>query len=58
MKLPSEGIWLMPREFAALFKLTEQSLANARARERKTGRRSPHAPIWRKFGRSVRYWIP
>jgi len=57
MKFEYEGIWVTPREFARMFGLTEQGLANARSRERKTGRRLPGAPVWRKFGRSVRYFV-
>jgi len=57
MKWDSEGIWLTPKQFARMFGLSEQTLANARSRERKTGRRTPGAPIWRKFGRSVRYFV-
>jgi hypothetical protein len=52
------GAWVTPREYAQLFQLSEQGLANARSRERRTGRRDPNAPIWRKFGKTVRYFIP
>lgn len=52
------GLWVTPKQFAALFGLGVQSLANQRSRERRLGRCDPEAPIWRKFGRSVRYFIP
>lgn len=53
-----KGLWVTPKQFAALFGLGVQSLANQRSRERRLGRRDPDAPIWRRFGRSVRYFIP
>jgi len=54
----SHGAWVTPRQYAKLFQLSEQGLANARSRERRTGQRDPHAPIWRKFGKAVRYFVP
>jgi hypothetical protein len=58
MRWEFEGVWVTPKQFARMFGLSEQGLANARSRERKTGRRPPDAPVWRRFGRSVRYWVP
>jgi hypothetical protein len=52
------GLWVTPKRFAELFGLGVQSLANQRSRERRLGRRDPNAPIWRRFGRSIRYFIP
>jgi hypothetical protein len=54
----SHGAWVTPRQYAQLFQLSEQGLANARSRERRTGQRDPNAPIWRKFGKAVRYFVP
>lgn len=52
------GRWVTAREYARIFGLSEQGLANMRLRERKLGRRAPDAPIWARFGRAVRYFIP
>lgn len=52
------GLWVTPKQFAQLFGLGVQSLANRRSRERRLGRCDPDAPIWHRFGRSVRYFIP
>jgi len=52
------GVWVTPRQYAQLFQLSEQGLANARSPERRTGQRDPHAPIWRKFGKAVRHLVP
>ena len=57
-RIPSGGIWVTPREFARLFGLSEQTLANQRSKERRRGRRLPDAPVWRRFGGVVRYWVP
>jgi hypothetical protein len=52
------GRWVTAREYARIFGLSPQGLANMRLRERKLGRRSPSAPIWARFGRAIRYFIP
>jgi len=51
------GIWVTEKEFAKLFALNRQTLANWRSSDRRLGLKSPRPgyPFYRYFGSAVRY---
>ncbi len=64
MNLTSEnglqGRWVSAKEYARLTGLSAQTLANWRSQDRKVGRQgaAPGKPVYRCFGRAVRYRVP
>ena len=54
------GRWVSERLYSEFTGLKPQSLCNMRYRDRKAGRDHslPGYPLYRRFGRSVRYWLP
>lgn len=54
------GRWVSAKEYARLTGLSVQTLANWRSQDRKAGRQgaAPDKPVYRRFGRAVRYWVP
>ncbi|MCS7316269.1 MAG: hypothetical protein NZ554_12420 [Bryobacteraceae bacterium] len=54
------SIWVTAREYARLTGLSMQTLANWRSQDRKAGRQeaAPGKPVYRRFGRAVRYLVP
>lgn len=51
------GIWLTEVEYAERFRLSRQTLSNWRFQETH-GKLGENRPVWKKFGSSVRYFIP
>jgi hypothetical protein len=53
------GRWITERQYAELTSISKQTLANWRFRDKKAGRSgaAPGFPVYRRFGRSVRYWV-
>lgn len=54
------GRWVRDVTFARITGLSRQTLANWRAADKRAGRTGPAEgyPIYRRFGRAVRYWLP
>jgi DNA-binding transcriptional regulator YiaG len=54
------GRWVTAAEFAAFAGVSVQTLANWRWKDRRAGRDGPGPgkPIYRRFGRAVRYFLP
>lgn len=57
---PRAGRWVTAAEYAAHIGVSVQTLANWRWQDRKAGRDGPGPgkPLYRRFGRSVRYLLP
>lgn len=55
-----DGSWITEKDFARTYKLSPRTLTNWRYRDRKEGRTeaAPGYPIYKYFGRSVRYFLP
>jgi hypothetical protein len=53
------SMWVSEREYAQRHGLARQTLCNWRHRDRKAGRDHalPGHPVYRRFGRAVRYWL-
>ena len=58
--LEGEGRWVSEREYSQRHGLARQTLCNWRHRDRRAGRDSalPGYPVYRRFGKCVRYWLP
>jgi hypothetical protein len=55
----SAGQWVSEKVYASSKQLSAQTLTNWRYRDRLAGRSeaAPGYPIYRRFGRAVRYWM-
>jgi hypothetical protein len=55
----AQGRWITEREFARIHGLARRTLTNCRYQDRKAGRHEdgPGVPLYRCFGRAVRYWL-
>jgi len=53
------GRWITERQYAELHSISRQTLSNWRFRDRRAGRSSasPGYPVYRRFGRAVRYYL-
>ena len=53
------GRWVTDRTYSELHAISRQTLANWRARDRRAGRTgaAPGYPVYRYYGRAVRYWL-
>lgn len=54
------GKWVSAKVYATFFGLSQDTLGNWRWRDRRAGRSEavPGFPVYRRFGRAVRYWLP
>lgn len=54
------GKWVTEKVYAEVHSLSKQVLANWRHRDLLAGRTEagPGFPMYRRFGRAVRYWLP
>jgi hypothetical protein len=53
------GRWVTAKVYAATYGLSEDTLGNWRWKDRIAGRSqaAPGYPLYRRFGRAVRYWL-
>lgn len=56
----SGGRWVSEAVYADIYALSRQTLTNWRYEDRKAGRNGAREgfPVYRRFGRAVRYWVP
>jgi hypothetical protein len=54
------GRWVTEKTYSAAYSICKQTLTNWRYRDRLAGRAGalPGYPVYRRFGRAIRYWLP
>ena len=54
------GRWVREQVYASHYLIARQTLVNWRYKDRQAGRTTARAgyPIYRYFGKAVRYWLP